>query len=589
MSRTYVLALTLAAFLFTGPPASAAESPLEFISSDAILVLRLKSPNTARESLAVYLDHILPGLGIQVRNRSDALGGFILNPKLAGVDLTSDWYQVVYREEGAKPAQSVFVIPASDIGKMHKALGPTIPFLEHRNWGIYSSDRDALARLQNCLKGDGQSFAALLDKESRESFDRGELSVYINLEPFVKRNENQVDESLQNLATKLAEFDKKFPVTTSPLPAFAYLASRFHEVFLQGFRDSKCSVTTVSIVDDVLEIEQLIRMQPDSSSDRFLTSCKTSAFPALQRLPKSAVGYFGYSNLSGLTKWALQIPNLAAMTTPDENMQNEIQDLRVRSALVNQKAHMVATYLREEPHQGLEVVTLTETDAPDRLRELALEQWVLENRQLLQHPEVESVALTVRKETYGDAAADLNTIILKPIPTANKPLAVAPVVSPWWQIAMYPGGACTTRSIPFKDSLVTTVGGTRETLSRVLQSLGAPILESGSLFQKARARLNETCNLLVMVDIPLAIAKCARYSAEAEARKDGTPVRVTETMIEGLGLKPSYAGFTVGAEPGGIRCRLNLPSQQIRKIGAAVVMLGLSNPSKPEGAKPAGK
>ena len=112
MVRRGISGLLAGLVLLVGQWAAAAESALDAISSDAAVVIRIRSPKATIDKVATLVDLVQPPFGQQVRGQAQAIGIAISNPTLAGGDMSGDWYIAVYspEEEGAQPGIA-YVIP----------------------------------------------------------------------------------------------------------------------------------------------------------------------------------------------------------------------------------------------------------------------------------------------------------------------------------------------------------------------------------------------------------------------------------------------------------------------------------------------
>ncbi len=62
------------------------------------------------KDLAAFIDKVQPGFGAIVQGQASTLGLAINNPTLAGVDMTRDWYIMVFAS-AKPPLQPVLLIP----------------------------------------------------------------------------------------------------------------------------------------------------------------------------------------------------------------------------------------------------------------------------------------------------------------------------------------------------------------------------------------------------------------------------------------------------------------------------------------------
>ena len=76
-----------------------AADPTDLLHKDAAVVVRLKAPDTTVKDLAAFIDKVQPGFGAIVQGQASTLGLAINNPTLAGVDMTRDWYIMIFEDD----------------------------------------------------------------------------------------------------------------------------------------------------------------------------------------------------------------------------------------------------------------------------------------------------------------------------------------------------------------------------------------------------------------------------------------------------------------------------------------------------------
>ena len=167
--------------------AAAVEHPAELFTPDVSLVIRLKNPEATTKKVAEFAEAINPGFGPMVTARAEGLGVVISNPERAGVDPAQDWWVGVYASGESRPVL-VYVVPAKDMQAMQDAVKETIGanFLAHESWGIYSEDAQSVENVRARIDGKEKALVDDVDQALRETFERGDLSVFINVSQLAK-------------------------------------------------------------------------------------------------------------------------------------------------------------------------------------------------------------------------------------------------------------------------------------------------------------------------------------------------------------------------------------------------------------------
>ena len=178
---------------------------LDAISTDASVVFRVKKPKATLEKLASLVDLVQPGFGGQVRTNGMAIGAAIANPTLAGVDMDNDWWVAVFASADSTEPVIVYVIPGTDLKAMKEALGDEVQFIEHETWGVYTSDEDTAKDIAALLKGEGddESISTEMDKESTTAFNKGDLSVFVNISQLTEEYKDQLTAAQDKLKEAL--------------------------------------------------------------------------------------------------------------------------------------------------------------------------------------------------------------------------------------------------------------------------------------------------------------------------------------------------------------------------------------------------
>src|SRR5262245_45452115 len=109
MMRRTVAGLSLLSMLVWGRIVPAAENALDAISTDASVVIRLKSPSATIDKVAELVNQVVPGAGEEIKKNADGIGFAISNPTLAGVDKSADWWVAVYASADRQEPGVVFV------------------------------------------------------------------------------------------------------------------------------------------------------------------------------------------------------------------------------------------------------------------------------------------------------------------------------------------------------------------------------------------------------------------------------------------------------------------------------------------------
>lgn len=554
-----LFALCVALLWCAGPVFGQAKGPLEAVGTDAAAVLRLKNPKATIDKIADLVDAAKEGFGGQVRTQAGAVGLLISNPTLAGVDMEQDWYVAVYVPEGADKAtddpEVVFLIPATDLKAMKEGLDPELKFAEHGKYGVYTLGDKAAKAVQSRLKGTGKSIATLADNGAKTLFDKGDLSLFLNVPLLRNVYADEVEQFFQQGRQALANIPD---APGGPQGIDPKLIGEVGGVILKSLEDAKGDLTgctmALNIAKTGLLFEDLLGFNPGSGADRFLSRHKPSAFDTLAKFPEERLGYAGVSvdfpELATLGARMMQGNN--RMTAAAKEAMDSLSKVKSGPTMGSfAMGSMTEGILRITSLMELADVAALKTAT--RKMQQAFPDGIEIGNGLKQKYD-----LSVDGETIGGEKADVLKMEMDIDPNDPQGAMVAQVMG-----IMYGAEGLVTRSVFQKDRMLTTTGGGAEAMEALLTSLkGTP--NTASPAAKTRADLGTQANVLGLMDLPGTVAKALRIVGESDIGKMFLPL--DEDTLESLVLPASYSGLSLVAEPAGLRTRTSMPVEQIRGV-----------------------
>lgn len=547
-------------------PLAAAETALDAISSDAGVVLRVKNPKATVEKVADLVNQIVPGVGDQVRAQADGIGAAISNPTLAGVDRESDWWLAIYPRGGDQEPEVVFVIPGSDLKAMKDGLDESYKFIEHGKFGVYTDDADISEKTAALLKGTGKSITTAIEKDSLAVFDKGDVSVFINVARIYTVYKDQIHEGQERLTQTLENVPSEVPGTPGVNPKImADVGLQIVNIVLQGLQDTKSCTIAGMISNEGLAFEDLIRVAEGSKTDKLLQKSPPNPLTSLGALPVGGLGYFGlHGELSEIMQFGLRM--LTGVI--DSKNAKEFEGTLAELQKLKYGAIVSSFGLGSIEEGALRSVSLTEINDPSKLRSLsaALMKAVgtIETGGMKQ-----TYSLQPDAEKQGQNPVDVLTVKVEP--TEGSDPANGELLERFMKVLYGPEGMI-TRTVYLKDKVVQANGGGKAALEKALAVLdkNSDAVGSSAPFQQARGRLAEKANLVVLFDLPGTAAKIIELVVESGA----VAVPLSPEAIKGLDLKPSFVGLSLATEAQGLRVKTNIPTEQAQGI-AKIVMLVL--------------
>lgn len=557
MRRTLLRVLPVLALVSLGTALFAADVPLDSIPKDASVVLRLKSPKDTAETLATMIDQIQPGMGGVVRQRWQGVGVTISNPTLAGVDQSKDWWAAVFLRPEEEPV-TVFYIPASDAKAMRNALGQEQNFLERQGYGIYTTDEDTFANLKSQSNGNSQSIAQAMDKATREVFDSGEVSLFINIAALKTTFSEQLKDFREKARANLEQAQAQQPnegVNPSAAKAAAENMDRLLQALQQLIDDSQACALTLDVAKEGLVFQDYLKVAADSQTSKYFQKNKPAKMDLLNQLPKEQVVYVGMNlDVASLQSWSMDMMKSMFQDNPEgqKAIQQSLEGLK--QIKFGEIAYAVAP--GGEKDGAVRVITLTEATPTAKVRQLARD--MAKSLKTIKAGNIqESFELKPDAETYGQYKADVQIVQMKVDDPQQQKLL---------DTIFGPDGMM-TRTVYLDDKIVQTFGGGKEAMAAALEQLKSPRQSNtNGPMQAERKELPTESNILALLDLPGIVAGAARVAS----RGGLFPVKLDDQFFNSLGIQKSYMGFAVAAESQGLRVKTHLPVTQLRGIAQLV-------------------
>jgi hypothetical protein len=300
-----------------------ADSPLNFIPEDAVIVARVKNP----AQMAA-----IPVSWVPEKFRPLTIG--LLGPMLPlwrdDLGSAKEWWAVVYCEPAKQPT-TVYILQSYDI-EGAKKRHPHEGQLRIAEWQVLGDSAASAARLNECRAGRIKSLGATMESKVRQVFDNHSASLFVNakrlralyrteLDGFKNEISVAVEKSYRPDAASGLPGDKGNPGanpakdrppapdvgwTISDRNAFEAAVETWHGVchFLE---EAGTGAVGLAIDDKGCELEAYVTVEPNSATDQFLARQPPSDMRALNRLPPGALLYFGISGkVTDFAKWLAQ-------------------------------------------------------------------------------------------------------------------------------------------------------------------------------------------------------------------------------------------------------------------------------------------
>lgn len=569
LSRPFASAVLL--LFFVAGVRAADEKPLEAISSDAGVVIRLKAWSATSEKLKAFAAAAGPLASEMIKSKAAGIGSLISNEKLAGVDQSADWWVAIYPRPLDEQSQTVFIVPATDLKQLKAAVGERMKFREFGKYAIYTTDGDAADLTAARIKGDGKSIAGLIDKESTALFDRGDVSAFVNVNRFAAVYREDLEQLKEALPQLLDLFSQGLPGAPGlDIERTGGALRDTVQAITQGINDTQSITIAATIDPDGIYCEDLLQFAANSKTDVFSQQFTPKKMNLLQLMPVGAIGYLAApGSVDMLAQLARQM--LGGEAAADEKTQQmlaktveEMKKLRIGTLAASLSLGNLETGVTR-------TVVATEVDKPEKLRELT--NATLKGTGAVQvAPGIkQTVEVKPDAEKFEELSVDHFKVSVEATDDADPDVAQALAIGS--QLLGSEGQL--TRVAYLQDKVVQTSGGGRKTMEEALAALDKLDLAAGrqESFQQVCEKLGEQNNLIALADLPGAVAKVIDMVLESGI----FPIPIDDQAIKDLKLRPSYVGVSLATERQGVRVRTYLPTQQVAGIAGLVkIYLDLS-------------
>lgn len=530
--------------------AGAADTPLSAFSNDADVVIRLQKPQQTVERAANSAAGVDPSYGDQVRNFAPFLGILISNATLAGVDQTRDWYVAVFARSDADPA-TVFAIPASDAAALQEALPEKLTRLERDGWVFYSENAEAVERVKSGPPAASASIISEIGEKPRQVFDRGDLSVFINVDHLAETYREQIEAAGESLAAG------ELPVPGVPALPGANPAEQLGDTVGKAqelLKDGQSLTLALTFNGEGLNLESFAEFRPGSDAARGLQDHPDDELASVSQLPADALLYFGAAgSLASAVQGLLTAAGGGGDVDPA--VAKKLETLRESMQGIEYKS-LAATLSLGDPESGLiRSVGIVEATPASKARELLRESTALMNFQSAETGVSVEAEYEAEAETVADRKVDVQSIQASVDPNVN-PLGT--ILDSAMQ-AMYGPDGAQTRYVFWEDKYLQSIGGGPDAVAAALEQIEAG---KTNATPEHRKELIAKPDLLVLLDVQ----RLLRAALKAADSSPNFPFPVDQQLISGDDPAASYIGFSMATEPGAVRAKLQVPGGQILSI-----------------------
>ncbi|REJ98499.1 MAG: hypothetical protein DWQ34_00515 [Planctomycetota bacterium] len=559
MTRKHLIAITCIVFLGALPQLRAADVPLDAFPSDADVVIRLKQPSATIEKAAAMASTVKEELGAQIRDNSPFIGMLISSPTLAGVDQERDWLVVVFADSEADPSV-VFAIPATDADALQDGLPEKMTSFVRDDWVFYCENAETLTRLEEASPESSASLSSEMNEEAVEVFDRGDLSIFVNVDHLTEVYADEIDAAGEQAGDQIA----------GRLGALQMVPGLdVNEAFGGGAEGAKeiandmlSLAVAVVIQDTMIHVETYGDFKDGTSTAEAITGHEGSPLSPLATLPQGALVYFG---LSGSLIQALQdgVTSSMSIAPPGDDQAEKLEELQKSLEGVEFASVTGAIGLGTAETGFLRFMSITEASPTDKIREY--------NRQSAELMEAELEGQGIKQE--AEYIKDAETIGEHDVDLLSVVTIVDPNVNPFFgaiietiQQAIFGPDGMETRFVYWDDRYMQMLGGGADAAAEALAGVDSG--EPNGL-EEVRAGLIEEPNVLLLLDV----RRMSFRALQAIASNPDIDLPVDESILDAEEPEPTFIGLSIASEPQALRTKTNLPGVQLESIVRLIMAL----------------
>lgn len=536
-------------------PSVQAAPPLDSVTADAEVVIRLGSPRETIDKAAGMAATVRSSLGDQMRTWGDGLGLYISNPTMAGVDRSRDWYVAVFAHAEQDP-DVVFIIPATNVEVIQAAIPDRMASFVHGDYVFYSEQEEALKRLQQPATSVAAAagIRSVMSDASRRIFDDSDMSVFVN----VKQLNEIYSGRLAAQQTQLEDRIKRRMSMLALIPGVDPDALVGHgaEAISQSVEDCTSFTGGVVISDDGVNIDTYAEFADGSPTAKVVERMSKAAMNSLSDLPPDALLYLGVAGrLAREFDWKLSTASSAVQ--PDATRRQQLDELQASLKDVDYESMVGALGVGDADSGYIRFVGITKASPAADVRAAKQQLGELlegeDRRQgLTQTAEYEQDA-----ESYGDEEADLLTITQKIDPEINPFFAQ---IMDQLQSTLYGPEGLQVRLLFEDDRYLQATGGGREAMERAVSQFNS---DAGNGRDADLAHLIEVPSIVVLLDLQR-IVKLVLQEAAKNPLLEGLPI--DPSMFGGANPESSYVGLSLVSDGAALRSGSHVPPVQLIRM-----------------------
>lgn len=530
----------------------AADNPVEALPADAAVVVRLAEPKATVQKAVNYVAKVNSQYAPFVQFASAGLGNIISNPSQTGVDSKRDWWIAMYTN-GERPPIPLFAVPVTDADQFEAAVVMKASFIVYEDWVLFTRNENLAEKVRQRIAGEGKSITTVASQPSRSMFANADLAVFVNLTHIKQTYATQIEFAKQQVVEQLQQLEAFAPelegIELGPIfEVYGELALKAFE-FVE---DSESGTVTFRFDEDLLIIEELYRVEADSTSDQRLQAHTPGDWSAAGRLPVGQMMYGAvHVNVPKMINLATRFWKAMASGEDYEAFLKAMQKL----TSFEYGGYFGSFELGSSEDGAVQATIVTEVKGTGNIREIMVE--VTESMNMRLAGIEQEVDFKPGAETAAGESIDVLRV-KQSVPESLDPLGVQ---NEMMRLFYGEDGMVSRMAYPAGAS-VQVIGNDPQGMNHSLSRWKSEDAQPGPGYQRIRSELPEKANVVILLDI----SRLAVSIMNLVVEQGQLPVPFNKDTLKTLEFEPSYIGITGATEPQGIRFRAVIPAAQIKGL-----------------------
>lgn len=545
MSKLSWLTFTFAiAFGFT---VQAADSPLNQISKEADVVIRIRAFDSTVKNIAALANAVQSGIGDMVSQNATLFGPIVSNPALSGVDRSKDFYLVLFMREEGEP-KALFAIPTTDGPALQQALPENFVSQVRENWVFYADKDHGVPESVSAT----ESLATLMAKSvsAHEVFEKSDIGLHINVGHIAEVYNAKILEARMKFEEGIQK-GLNTPGVDNAESVVEILKLEADMAF-KLLEDTETFTIGVNASESGLVIEDYIDFQENSDIAAFLKTQPKSNFAALAKLGSGLPVYMGLS--AEFSELAQATEKFTTMLYKDEAVRQGMKDYIGAMKTLQITSAVMSFDLASGTKGFLRTTGLFETKKAADLQ-AAARKFATVSKSIKIGEMTQETTLVTDAETVGTHKIDLMTITQK-VDSSQPGAATQAMITG----LMFGAKGLQTRMTPLADGYLQVQGGDKETMAAALTAYEA---KSNSLTE-ARTGMADESHLLLLLDLP-GLVKNGMLAATT-INIPGVAIPFQRAAVEDLQITPSYTATSAVGEAHALRIKTKIPVEQFHGV-----------------------